>query len=454
MIAEAMPERQPSERVDERERPPAPAPLARLPAVAHAEAARRGQLGAAGVLGLQRAVGNAAVGRILSREPTGTLPEVINPFEDEPAPTQAELDQEAADFAKLGEKVGKRLIDTLTGRDWVLFTSRLRALDVWERLALKQDAEFWTQLRKHLSPLAYWSVQLRVRFGEHKPTEVIALSAAIHSRDWHRARTLLFAYRSLKDIVGLREVIVSQFPKAQADDLRAILVETQTRAESGLTHYKEAHYEDGKIDWFEGDENYELVRTARYLRVIVRIRLYEDPANKKTAITDKLVSEWEASIMKLWNGKFRARSGAKTLDVWFIPVFVYHDESAHHQVKVTYGNDRSSETHWYSEDDGVTAAHEFGHMLGNPDEYNLPGAIAEIPAAFRLSNAQQRRSSWEGVTGTKKPLDTKGYDVAGLMGAHHKSTAVQLRHAADVVDTFNAKLRLPGEAPWTVEAQK
>jgi hypothetical protein len=31
---------------------------------------------------------------------------------------------------------------------------------------------------------------------------------------------------------------------------------------------------------------------------------------------------------------------------------------------------------------------------------------------------------------------------------------VHLRYAADIVATFNAKLKLPGEAPWTVEEQK
>jgi hypothetical protein len=447
-----MRERQVSDPGSEQETPAEPAVAAGLPPVeSDVAAARGGQLDAAGVLRLQRAIGNAAVGRILARQPGpgGALPPLIDPRK-----LDDDWDQMMAEMAAIGEETGKRMIDTLTGKDSVLFTSRLRALTTTERTALKENAEFWTQLRKHLSGLAYWSVQLILEYAGKAPHEVNALSVAIHGGDWHRARTLLMGYESLKTVPGLREVIASRFPKDQADDLRAILAETVTRAESGMSHYKEAHYEDGAIKKFTGDRNYELVRTGRYLRVIVRIRLAEDAANTKTEITDKVVARWEATIGKLWNGKFRLRSGTKTLDVWFVPVFVYHDDHAHHQVKVTMGGARSDEGNWHAEDAGEVAAHEFGHMLGNPDEYNLPGATSEIPAKLGLTADEARRSSWEGLTGTKKDKDTEGYDVPALMGSHYKSTAVHLRYAADIVATFNAKLKLADEAPWTVEEQK
>jgi hypothetical protein len=433
-----MRERQPSEPGPEPEKP-----SAALPPV-EAATALRGPLDPAAVLRLQRAVGNAAVGRILSRSPSG-LPELLDPTK--------EWDQMMAEMAALGEATRKRMIDTLTGKDRILFTSRLRALTPSERTALNDNEQFWKDLRPHLSGLALWSVHLILKYGGRAPHEVNALSAAIHAGDWRRARTLLMGYESLKQVPGLREVIASRFPKEQADDLRAILAETVTRAESGMSHYKEAHYEDGVMERFTGDRNYELVRTQHYLRVIVRIRLSEDATNTKTEITDKVIARWEASIGKLWNGKLRLRSGAKKLDVWFVPVFVYHDENAHHQVTVTTGDARSDEGNWHADDTGGTAAHEFGHMLGNPDEYNLPGATSEIPAALGLSAEEARRSSWEGLTGEKKTKDTDGYDVHALMGSHRKSTAVHLRYAADIAATFNTKLRLAGEAPWTVEAQ-
>jgi hypothetical protein len=90
-------------------------------------------------------------------------------------------------------------------------------------------------------------------------------------------------------------------------------------------------------------------------------------------------------------------------------------------------------------------------MLGNPDEYNLPGTIAEIPASLGLSDAEKRRSSWEGIFGTARPVDEEGYDVAGLMGRHRSNRSVEVRHAFWILQVFNNSLRRSGERPWTVE---
>jgi hypothetical protein len=45
------------------------------------------------------------------------------------------------------------------------------------------------------------------------------------------------------------------------------------------------------------------------------------------------------------------------------------ESGQHHTVNVDPGNDRSNMSQWYIEDGGQTAAHESGHMFGNPDEY-------------------------------------------------------------------------------------
>jgi hypothetical protein len=450
----AVPEHRASDEVGQPDRPPVgTAPVASPGVAASVTAARRGRLDPSAALVLQRTIGNAAVGRILARQSPPANPDLMDPSLEENPYDDASTRQYLADLARLGERVRAQMIDTISGRDAILFMSRLRALSVAERLALRQDAEFWRQLRTFLSGVAYWLVQLRVEYGEQTPPEVRELSTAISGGDWRRTRTLLMGYDSLKRVPGVRDVITARFEGQQADDLRAILVETQTRAESGMSHYQEAHYEGGVIKRFTGDRNYELVRLNGMLRVIVRIGLSEDPTNTQTEITDAVVSRWEAAISRLWNHKFRLRNGTQTLDVWFVPVFIYNDASVHHHVTVTHGGARSDEGDWHSEDQGEVAAHEFGHMLGNPDEYNLPGSTAEIPAALGLTASEQQRSSWQGVTGSSQPQNTAGYSVAALMGNHYRSTAVQLRYAADILSTFNATLRLAGEAPWTVEMQ-
>jgi bacillopeptidase F (M6 metalloprotease family) len=42
---------------------------------------------------------------------------------------------------------------------------------------------------------------------------------------------------------------------------------------------------------------------------------------------------------------------------------------AHHVVAVHRGPARSNMLNWYHDDSGDVASHEFGHMLGHPDEY-------------------------------------------------------------------------------------
>jgi hypothetical protein len=90
-------------------------------------------------------------------------------------------------------------------------------------------------------------------------------------------------------------------------------------------------------------------------------------------------------------------------------------------------------------------------MIGNPDEYNLPGSKAEIPAALGLAEAEKQRSSWARLTGKAAAHKDEGHDMENLMGAHYKNASVRARHGWDVLEVFNANLRLPGEDPWTIE---
>lgn len=432
---------------DHEHAPPVAAPKEMREPVAAARSAVRGRLDAAGALALQRTAGNAAVGRLLARQPAPTA----DPFDL--------TDEDWAEIEAAAEKFRTELregaLAPLEGKESLQFLSKLRALQPGQRAVLQRDVEFWRRVRARLFGMAVWAVQLALEYGGKAPHEVNALSAAVHGGDRLRVRHLLMAYPHLKSVPGLREAVAYKFAGKERDDLFAVIAEPRgTRAESGRSRYREAHYEDGKIKRFTGTTNYELVRLPGQLRVIVRILLKSDPAAKKSPITDKAVSRWEQGISRRWNGKFRLRHKAETLDVWFIPMFVYHDPSAHHDVTVHPGDERSDENDWHEEDSGDTAAHEFGHMIGNPDEYNLPGAMAEIPAGLGLSDAEKRRSSYEGITGKKKDKDTDGYDMENLMGAHHTSASVRERHAWDVLATFNAKLRRPGEGPWVVELKK
>ena len=41
----------------------------------------------------------------------------------------------------------------------------------------------------------------------------------------------------------------------------------------------------------------------------------------------------------------------------------------HLKVRVKKGSGRSNLSLWYSQESGNVAAHEFGHLIGHPDEY-------------------------------------------------------------------------------------
>ena len=197
---------------------------------------------------------------------------------------------------------------------------------------------------------------LALQWGNKAPPEVYQLHIAIHEANWVHTRELIMAYPSLKTVEGLREVVSFRFSADQATDILKVIAEGGTRAETGARDYKEVHYKAGVLKRYTGTSNYELVRLADQLRVIVKIRLKNDPGNTGNAITDKAVDRWEQGIKSHWNHKFRLRSGDKTLAVWFLPIFVYHDDKAHHEVNVKPGDDTSNQGLFYEEDSAETAA--------------------------------------------------------------------------------------------------
>ena len=107
---------------------------------------------------------------------------------------------------------------------------------------------------------------------------------------------------------------------------------------------------------------------------------------------------------------------------------------------------------WWLEAGGEVIAHEFGHLLGLPDEYGLPGSAAEVPASAGLSPQETAASTVEGIEGKPKPFQPGGYKEPGLMGGKFgEPIDVKARHVIPTVDWYNANLKPKDEADYSVK---
>jgi hypothetical protein len=147
------------------------------------------------------------------------------------------------------------------------------------------------------------------------------------------------------------------------------------------------------------------------LRVTLRIRLVPD-ADVSAADIATVQARWEPAIETAWAGRFPVIRGDGTcrceryrviVDVQFVT------SGEHHAVAVHSGSGRADMGNWYVNSTGGTAAHESGHMFGNPDEY----ADANCPNRTVTSDGSIMQNS---QTGSVKERHYQGF--ADWIGNH------------------------------------
>lgn len=360
------------------------------------------------------------------------------------------------------DEAKQALLAALARYDSIAFLHRLRSLTPAVRIALDGDTAFLRQIRSHLWGKAYWIVQLRLRFGNTQPVYVRQLSLAILSKDGRIAADLLRAHPQLTDphvVPGVYDVLAYEF---RDHPWRATLLrlarerETARRRESYT--YREVHYERQEgggwaLERFTGIARYDLARTANELRIVVRLHLVEKTDTSRTYWpTDEKQRSWRNRIEEVWNNRFAANNGTSRLRIVFVPVFT--SENPHFTVRVVRSRSyvRSNETEWWENASPSTVAHEFGHMVGNPDEYRLPARISDVPASQGLTPDEARRTTVEGVTGTApRRRPSSGTSLGGIMGSPHaRGSHAERRHVWPILDRYNRILKPADENDYVL----
>lgn len=97
--------------------------------------------------------------------------------------------------------------------------------------------------------------------------------------------------------------------------------------------------------------------------VSARIRLDPD-GDVSDNLLEEVKARWKRGIEDKWSYRFGCSSCALTFQV------IWSSSNPHAVVRVKKGSGRSNLGLWHTDDSGDVASHEFGHLLGHPDEYD------------------------------------------------------------------------------------
>jgi hypothetical protein len=174
------------------------------------------------------------------------------------------------------------------------------------------------------------------------------------------------------------------------------------------------------------------------VRIPIRCNIDLSKMKGKKELDSGTIEAWLRKIDEVWNGRFVLRNHGRAFNLVFSPYIAVGVTAADVTIFVMDWEGRSfvhstfdpiaavwldREMNLFLEGlEPATVAHEFGHVLGNPDEYHLTSA---------------EYSRIVGASGASPP-PRGGETAKGLMGSQSESEEVHPRFAAPALEVVNA----------------
>jgi hypothetical protein len=344
-------------------------------------------------------------------------------------------------------------------RDEVL--DLIQAADQPEREAAHTNAPLMARIDERFNATDYWRVRLHLTHGSAAmyPDGLVALIDSWESDGSYEnvRRTLAnlstAVFDNIKDVVGIRDCVRELVTDARQIQFilrmldQGLISEEEDVHEEWEEHLLETTSAEGApLEFaerrFVGTTGFDIAYFRDRLQVTVRIKLTAIDDDAEAAL-DGLKTRWKGGIEGVWDNKYRLRNVNHTLPIRITCNFTTSDP--HHSVDVQKGPARSNAGLWDTEDTDLVAAHEFGHLLGNRDEYSLSADNYQATVGTEAATDPNAVKETD-IHGTERFTN-----VSNVMGST-SSGDIDQRHLFTMVNWINDHRRRDAEGNFAEPA--